>query len=440
MGKLYHDDCNCTAVPIDPGDTYEMPDYTKQWETDYVDARDNPDVESIEDILNYMRRAQYARDNPTPDNPPPTPESASSPTRRAAAIMMDNVITKTVDAQVLPIESNSPTGEFEVVLSTESLDHDGENLWADEWKQPLPERIHIDSDHGMSVEKTVGSAVPRLEGNRMIGAGTYANTPHAQMVRQLINEGHVTSLSVTYAEHKNQKSGKPQRELLNAAFVAVGANRDAKVLSSKAAKTDDDGKKPYGSVAYADPGYQKDGRHRYPIDTADHVRTAWSYINQASNASQYSADDLSKVKARIRSAAGKFGIEIAEEKKALAPLDVLLKQLDAGGDNPVRHDDMVQAIHDAAVQLGGQCTNIAEADTGEDEGANKTFHTETSSTKSVGSLQESAEESAATAAAEKSAVAAAADESADVVAKQALRARSLAYLLKRNPEREQDAQ
>ena len=39
--------------------------------------------------------------------------------------------------------------------------------------------------------------------------------------------------------------------------------------------------KPYGKVSYADPGYQEDGKARYPIDSAAHCRAAWSYINQS---------------------------------------------------------------------------------------------------------------------------------------------------------------
>jgi hypothetical protein len=150
-----------------------------------------------------------------------------------------NVIQK--NATVSTVESENPNGEFEVILSTEALDRDNENLWADEWKQPLPARIHIDGDHGRSLDKTVGSAVPRLEGNQMVAKGTFAGTPYAQMVRQFVNEGHVNSLSVTYAESKNQKGEGVQRELLNAAFVAIPANPEAVVLASKAAKIKADG-------------------------------------------------------------------------------------------------------------------------------------------------------------------------------------------------------
>lgn len=81
-------------------------------------------------------------------------------------------------------------------------------------------------------------------------------------------------------------------------------------LEEKADKT------PYGDVAYADPGYQADKKKRYPIDTEAHVRAAWSYINQESNASQYSSAQLKRVKSRIKSAAGKFGINIQEEYDA----------------------------------------------------------------------------------------------------------------------------
>lgn len=71
-----------------------------------------------------------------------------------------------------------------------------------------------------------------------------------------------------------------------------------------------DPKKPYGDVKYADPGYQKDGKKRYPIDTKEHAKAAWSYINQAGNASSYSAEQLKAIKGRIKAACKKFGVEI----------------------------------------------------------------------------------------------------------------------------------
>lgn len=61
-------------------------------------------------------------------------------------------------------------------------------------------------------------------------------------------------------------------------------------------------KEPYGSVTYADPGYQEDGKKRYPIDTEAHVRSAWSYINQDKNGNQYTPAQVKRIKARVVSA------------------------------------------------------------------------------------------------------------------------------------------
>jgi len=79
-----------------------------------------------------------------------------------------------------------------------------------------------------------------------------------------------------------------------------------------------DASKPYGDVAYADPGYQKDKQKRYPINGAGHVRAAWSYINQDKNAKLYTAAQLARIKSRIKSAAKKYGVNIVSEQEQLA--------------------------------------------------------------------------------------------------------------------------
>jgi hypothetical protein len=58
----------------------------------------------------------------------------------------------------------------------------------------------------------------------------------------------------------------------------------------------------YGDVKYADPGYQKDGKKRYPLDTEKHVRAAWSYIHMPKNAAKYSANQLAHIKSEITGA------------------------------------------------------------------------------------------------------------------------------------------
>jgi hypothetical protein len=61
-------------------------------------------------------------------------------------------------------------------------------------------------------------------------------------------------------------------------------------------------KKPYGDVEYADPGYQEDKKPRYPIDTEEHIRAAWNYIHQERNSSEYSSEELSHIKSKIKAA------------------------------------------------------------------------------------------------------------------------------------------
>ena len=152
--------------------------------------------------------------------------------------------TKSVEAEVNPVEdSEHPNGEFLLILSRDNLDRDGENLWADSWAHPLPDKIHMDTDHafakGMSVPYTAGSGVPSItEDGDLVVKGTYAGTEHGQLVRQLVNEGHIWQASVSYQTHVLD-DGSIVRELLNGTFTGVPANPQAVVLSSKAAGSDD---------------------------------------------------------------------------------------------------------------------------------------------------------------------------------------------------------
>ena len=67
--------------------------------------------------------------------------------------------------------------------------------------------------------------------------------------------------------------------------------------------------KPYGDVTYADP---KNGK--YPIDTHDHAKAAWAYINMPKNAGQYPMNGvtLGEVRDRIKAACKKFGIDVSD--------------------------------------------------------------------------------------------------------------------------------
>lgn len=67
------------------------------------------------------------------------------------------------------------------------------------------------------------------------------------------------------------------------------------------------GEHEYGDVEFADPTNNK-----YPIDSAEHVRAAWSYINHKDNAARYAKGEVETIKERIKRAAKKHGVEIHE--------------------------------------------------------------------------------------------------------------------------------
>lgn len=67
------------------------------------------------------------------------------------------------------------------------------------------------------------------------------------------------------------------------------------------------GEHKYGDVTFADPVNNK-----YPIDTPEHVRAAWNYINHKDNAAKYDKDEVDLIKKRIKQAAQKHGVEISD--------------------------------------------------------------------------------------------------------------------------------
>lgn len=65
------------------------------------------------------------------------------------------------------------------------------------------------------------------------------------------------------------------------------------------------GEHKYGDVEFADATNKK-----YPVDTLEHVRAAWSYINHKDNAAKYDADEVKTIKDCIKRAAKKYDVEI----------------------------------------------------------------------------------------------------------------------------------
>jgi HK97 family phage prohead protease len=134
--------------------------------------------------------------------------------------------------------TKAPNGSFEAILSVPVKDRDGEVVDAGAFN-PLPPHMPIDLDHAMTVEKTVASGRPFYDGGILKFEGTYASHPLAQMVRSLVDEGHIRTMSVAYMNARyeiDEKDGLPHlrsAELLNAGIVGIPANREALITASK---------------------------------------------------------------------------------------------------------------------------------------------------------------------------------------------------------------
>jgi hypothetical protein len=96
---------------------------------------------------------------------------------------------------------------------------------------------------------------------------------------------------------------------------------------------------PYGDVTYADPGYQSDKKKRYPLDSEEHCRAAWSYINQEKNASKYSPEHLKLIKDRIQAALKKYGVQTEDESS-----DMSLDDVDLMSDVDTMTNDVLPAL------------------------------------------------------------------------------------------------
>jgi len=167
--------------------------------------------------------------------------------------------------------------------------------------------------------------------------------------------------------------------LRECSIVALPANRNARVLNVKSEIADTlevhglcevdveimrdsglgdfpnleqkDAQKPWGDVDYADPGYQDDSVHRYPIHTARNIRAAWSYINMPKNQRPYTAEQVAKIKKRII-AAWKDKIDSAGPPSASDKSDDLIPPF---LDPPTDEMRIASEVRGLLSQMKGRC-------------------------------------------------------------------------------------
>ena len=137
-------------------------------------------------------------------------------------------------AEVKAAESEYPSGEFEVILSAETLDRDGEVIDAKAF-EPLPDSIPFHAFHDF--HDPIGRGVPFYDGDVLKARGTFASTARAQEIRTLVSEGVIGHTSVGFmAATRKDAEDTPHvtsGELLEGSFVSVPSNREAAVLMAK---------------------------------------------------------------------------------------------------------------------------------------------------------------------------------------------------------------
>lgn len=123
-------------------------------------------------------------------------------------------------------------------------------------------------------------------------------------------------------------------------WVELTAFDERHMVALAAGGAKDGAKSPYGDVQYADPGYQADGKKRYPVDTPEHARAAWSYVNQEKNASAYKPEQLAAIKGKIKLAAKKHGVQIGDDSEKVAATMVELAMRQAEDLQMMHHGPM----------------------------------------------------------------------------------------------------
>lgn len=131
-------------------------------------------------------------------------------------------------------------GAWTAVASRPSIDRDDEVIEAGAF-QPLPAKVPVHDRHGGEL---IGSARPYYVGPDLMVDGRFATTPKAQIVRQLVRESHLETMSVVFMPLKDRSvDGRrhiTKGELLAVDWAPISSNRDARVLAVRSYEGSDD--------------------------------------------------------------------------------------------------------------------------------------------------------------------------------------------------------
>lgn len=208
------------------------------------------------------------------------------------ADIADTPHARTIDNLIRPKQDPNDPDDVDPFLKGVSI----RGAWSGNVQTVMHNGIPVEKGEDLHIYGLDYTGTPGVPGAEITGyrrAGNQAREADDRvMIYESIMEGHVETDTVEAEEAEQvEEKGAP----------ALKSGKPA------AAPT----KAPSGS--YADPGYQDDKAKRYPIDTKAHAKAAWSYINQAKQAKNYTAAQLKRIKGRIKAALKKFGVDVTDE-------------------------------------------------------------------------------------------------------------------------------
>jgi phage I-like protein len=129
-------------------------------------------------------------------------------------------------------------------------------------------------------------------------------------------------------------------------LTKISADAAAEVVAAAAAASST------GRVAFADPGYRKDSQPRYTLRSSEDVLVAWKAIRHPKVIAAYDRDQMSRIKARIKRAAKKFGVTIGADTTAGGDMDLTALAAAAGLTiaDDATDDQVVEALKTLAAE------------------------------------------------------------------------------------------
>lgn len=330
---------------------------------DYLPAGANNE-HLVELYTNGVMIVRFAHNDPDWGDDDPKPRLALDPPYEADPDDPDDMDTDDVEAfidaarQVLDAADQEGLVEYvdDDAPSTERSDPEGVRMaerLAGGGKSSTPTKAtaRLERRPGPATKKAMsGTLAYDPDSNTGTGYGVEGGDPRVRRLQDALNRlgltdgkrltvdgklGPKTTAAVKAAQRRLgvAPDGKVNPALLARLATMRSTSKGRALSGSGELRADQD--KPYGDVPYADPGYQPDNKKRYPLDTAEHCRAAWSYIHQAGNAAMYTAEQLKRIKARIRAAAERLGVEISDDSRSRA-LGLCVRAFDfesrSGGD------------------------------------------------------------------------------------------------------------